>query len=287
VLVSTEAVSTDAGFREGKIVGEIVNYDGDPYGPLQIQPGVSCLWLRGDPGMNTGWQAAVLPETSGRGCRFTTALNASTIFSVTRLAHGGAVYPSTGRWMWDATNQKQGIGVRCGRAWCEFGDGTYVGTREILNVESVPGWFDEQRLSYVPTNGGALQLSDVVGRITPRPGLHQTNPGEFKKRKGALIATVTFKGPEGPAMEQYRRKYSLTPNATSSQLMLRAYKPWLILKTKRQFKGESGGWRELVHNPHALHAGRGAVRWSWSDDDEKAWFPCPVGCCETDQGNEI
>jgi hypothetical protein len=88
-------------------------------------------------------------------------------------------------------------------------------------------------------------------------------------------------------MEQYRRKYSLTPNAPSSQLMLRAYKPWLILKTKRQFKGESGGWRERGHNPHALHAGRGAVRGSWSADDEKAWFPCPDGCCETDQGNEF
>jgi hypothetical protein len=282
ILVSTSRVEMPD-FAAGVVVAEILNYDGPLYAELGIHPGLNCLWLQGDAVNNpdgAGWIAAIVQPNRNGNCVMDAPFQPATTqqLQLYRRQHGGTVYPSTGRWMWDGS--RQFIGIRCGDGWCELGHG-FTPTPAIATVEDVPGWFDEQLMSYAPTRGASLQLSGLLGRITPAPGLISLPDDAFDGPNGAPVASIAFIGNDAEALAAYRRKFDLPGNATSAQLRHRRTGSPLGPVT-REYATTGNNWRAVYHNEHAKHAGRGAVRWAWNEADEAAWYPCDLGCCTTD-----
>jgi hypothetical protein len=180
--------------------------------------------------------------------------------------------------MWDRLSQEHYIGVRCGNGWCEMGV-DFEGTKEpFLNSDSVPGWYDEQILSYAhsPTD---LRPSRLLGRIAPVPGLDALKPEHFQGDDGNVVATISLEnigGATGEMVAAYRQKFRMPESGMRSELRLKN-------QGSPQFSGGVGrNWKSAVYNKHTVHAPTGAVRWAWSEQDEDGWTPCEVGCCRTD-----
>lgn len=283
LLVSTSRVELPT-FTNGVVVAEIINYDGPAYTELGIEPGLNCLWLQGDAvndpdGEN--WIGAIVQPTRGGNCVEDAPFEPAPeqLLRLHRLRHRGTVYPSTGRWMWDGVNQF--IGVRCGEGWCELGRAGFRPTAAFATADDVPGWFDEQLLSYAPSPNASLQLSGLLGRITPAPGLATLPEQAFNGPDGALVARIEFSGNDADALAAYRAKFGLPGNAMNVQIRHRrnSHSSGPIA---REFRTEGMNWKAVYYNEHAKHAGRGAVRWAWNEADEAAWYPCDLGCCTTD-----
>lgn len=299
ILVSTENVQRN-NFTEGIVVAEIVNYDDQPYDLLGIEPGLSCLWVRGDVVSDPHgreWIAAIRRPTERNSCvheDFASEPPESEHLTINRVSHNETTlradlrYPSTGRWMWDGANQF--IGIRCGEAWCEFGRG-FSGTDSLATAADVPGWYDEQLLSYTPPEGGPLVLSNILGRIEPAREFYA---GSVDLTTDRHVATVTLRltetvtaaadlGMAGsattePALEAYSRKLKVQGLDSPTEIHARREGPvWW------QLRARGHTWVDADHNPHNPHAGHGAVRWAWSDKDEGVWIACDGGCCRSDQ----
>jgi hypothetical protein len=273
IMVSTARVSQDD-FSDGVVVAEIVNYTGPAYTELGIEPGLNCLWLQGS---GTAWQAAII-QPRGAGCTADLPRPLpDQLLAVTRLTYRDTIYPSTGRWMWDGHNQY--IGIRCGSGWCEMGKPGFTPTARISHVEDIPGWYDEQLLSYVSANG-QLALSGILGRISPAPGLLTAPDAEFRRKRGRHVAVVQFTGNDPAVLAKYRAHFRLPADAARGNLYHRTYRPFLQAE-RIEFSPDQQRWSRVLFNPHATHAGRGSVRWAWHELDEFAWYPCPMGCCTT------
>jgi hypothetical protein len=279
LLVATHRVELPT-FTSGVVVAEIINYSGSAYAELGIEPGLNCLWLQGDAVANpdgTHWVAGIVQPAPGGNCVTAAPERPSPgqTLTVTRLTYDGNVYPSTGRWMWDRQNQF--IGIRCGSGWCEMGrPGSFTSTTVINTTDDVPGWYDEQLMSYAPQAGAPLQLSQLLGRISPAPGLRDAPDQDFRTPPGLHVATLQFTGNDPAALDAYRQKFDMGPAETMARIV------HLQDGSQLTYTLNGTNWRTVFFNKHARHAGRGAVRWSWNERDEEAWYSCPMGCCTTD-----
>jgi hypothetical protein len=283
LLVSRSRVELND-FTAGVVVAEIINHDGPAYAELGIQQGLNCLWLQGDAVNNPtgmGWIAAIVQPSRSGNCVADAPFQPAPgqQLQLHRLQHGGPLYPSTGRWMWDGG--RQFIGIRCGDGWCEMGRPGFTPTDSIPSAQLVPGWFDEQLMSYAPTPGAPLQLSGLLGRISPVPGLSTLPDNAYNGPNGAPVATITFDDGDDAALAVYRTKFGIPGGARTVQVHHRRNST-PNGPIHREFRMGGSTWTPVHHNPHATHAGRGAVRWAWNDADEAVWYPCDLGCCTTD-----
>jgi len=278
LLISMNKVA-QTNFALGDVVGEIVNYS-DSIAPMNIAPGINCLWIQGE--LDT-WTAEIRRIRPHGNCESGPFEPGVQTLDVTRRIHSGpdeTRYPSTARWMWDRVGLEHYIGVRCGNGWCEMGVG-FEGTKEpFLNSDSVPGWYDEQILSYTQSPND-LRPSRLLGRIAPVPGLDRLGPEYFQGDDGNVVATITLEtlgGATGDMLAAYRQKFRIPGSGMSNELRLRNL-------GSPQFSGGVGtdrNWKPAVYNKHTVHAPTGAVRWAWSEQDEDGWTPCEAGCCRTD-----
>lgn len=279
LLVDTLALRTEAGFSTGKVVGDIIAY-GEAFDMLDIADGRNCVWLQGEPDA-TNWTASIWPRPAGQSCSDAQPDDPRRR-PVTRLRYGTAagdtIYPSTGRWMWDGRNRLQFIGMRCGNAWCEFGPTGFTPTAGIANSAAVPGWFDEQLMAFWDNN--ALRVSNVMGRISPGPG-----------QGNAPVAVVRFSPGDSAVRQKYRDYYGIpgsSPNEIRGNIFAQQVDPSNVKDWHAAASLSQVTWVAVHRFEHQGtgpgHAGRGAVRWAWDPQDEKAWFPCDNGCCMTDAG---
>lgn len=282
LLVSQSAVERQ-NFRSGVVVSDVVNYDNERYAALNVRPGLNCLWIRETPAAPSGWVAAVRQPPAGEDCLTATfdTLPGEPLKIVARTYEGShegdRPYPSTGRWMWD---EKLGqlIGVRCGMAWCEISAGQGRDPAPYAHRDSIPGWSDEQYLSYM--SDGVLQRSAVFGRIEPGKDLDtiskRTLPDDTIR---GHAATVILSGGDLAMRTAYQTKLGLDPGADRHEV---------------QYEGTSTSHRAHYRYGTAViplwksshtHAGPGAVRWAWSEKDEGLWFSCDEGCCKGSQAD--
>jgi hypothetical protein len=310
LLVSTRRVSQpDAAFSDGLVVAEIVNHDASSYAPLGIQGGVvSCLWIRREsrpplpepfptalpPPLAYIWTAQIRRPTSGN-CLDGELGPPSEPLIVVRRTYGplynpGTDYPNTGRWMWDPVNRTQFIGIRCGNAWCEIGrrNPQFVPS-PAFTAETVPGWSDEQLLAYMPVGAEEVVVSTLYGRIEPAPELRNTHPSRYFSLLGEHVATITFSGGTDSVRAVYAHKYALACTCTNEiRLYMRGERTRRprdpsVLDTTYAFSSNRTRWQTIIRNTHTNHAGTGAVRWAWNDNDEGSWVECPPNtCCRTD-----
>lgn len=280
LLVDTLRVRT--GEAANGVFADIMSYDAKPYPQLGITPNLNCLWiLEGDEENGSDWKAAVR-KPQGSSCmyeKFDSTPNTVALQVRRMKIPGGGEYPSTGRWMWDSIAHQQFIGIRCGDAWCEIGAQDFHTDTVLSGSAEIPGWYDEQFLTYVPT-GGTLTLSHIFGRIEPMPGLG--NRGQIHSSGGATVARLKFYGVDQPAMNAFGRKFDFdsTKMKTNLKFRIRVKAPG---DTVFEFEGDKGLWPgKIRYNALTQHAGKRIVRWAWSDKDEMAWFPCEVGCCRTE-----
>ncbi|MEO5511092.1 MAG: hypothetical protein ABIV28_06540 [Longimicrobiales bacterium] len=281
ILVDT-ARSRTGSFGNG-VVADILNYDEAPYAYLSIKPALSCLWIqKGTEEDGSDWVAAVRQPVVTGGCpseTFNGAPDPATVLIVKRMKQiGGGVYPTTGRWMWDSIGHNQFIGIRCGDAWCEMGPKGYKSHTVITNERSVPGWYDQQMMTYLPQGSTTLTLSNLFGTIRPASGIGSSNP---TSSSGAHVANLEFDGTDAAALAAFRTKFGFSGNRGPLNFRIASPVPG-DTATRRFRMGNSGAWKKLVYNPHTQHAGKRIVRWAWSETDEMAWFPCDVGCCRTE-----
>jgi hypothetical protein len=279
---SLEGLNTGSG---AGVVAEIINYDTVSYSTLGIQPGLNCLWV--EPGASddgTGWRAAVRQAPDGATCATADFDGApSTALDVHRLQHGGSVYPSTGRWMWDGADsiQSQYIGIRCGDGWCELGPSGFTPTGSIADSSEVPGWFDEQYISYGP--GNSLQVSEIWARLEPTDSIWLTDdPATFDTPRGIHVMTIVFQGGNstGPGRTAYHNKLGLPPGLDRHEIRMRTR---MVSGTYEwEAKSPGSGWTRISRLPYT-HGVTGSVRWLWLYDDEGGWLPCDRGCCPVDQ----
>lgn len=292
-LFVSRARVASASFANGMVVADIINYGPGRYDPLGIDVGLSCLWIRSPASESGNWTAAIFEPGPGgcAGADFQLEQATPLEVHVRRVEEENRTpraYPSTGRWMWDQRSGNQFIGIRCGDAWCEIGQ-NFASRGPIPDSAAVPGWFDEQILSY-PDSDGVLVISNVLGRV--RPGNQNTiafqrSPATVASNHDTLhVATVSFDtlsfgGSSGgkAGWTAYIDKFGLGADAalgTDYDINLTAAVP----------PGGEAEWQ--AHGPQALlhvlarrqqHSGSGTVRWAWVTDDEGVWVPCDEGCC--------
>jgi len=289
LLISPERVQLPVP-REGRIVAEIVNHDEESYGPLGIPKGLSCLWIRHDADATPAWLAAIVPPGAS-GCASTTVED---LPSMTLMVNAIPVedgtpsedLPHTGRWMWDSGGAQQFIGIQCGDAWCEIGPDGFNGTRRIVSVDSVPGWYDEQLLA-IP--GDQLMVSGLTGLIVPgednriaeSPQIQNVRP---RGKYGLHVATLYFRGRDTATWSRYAEKFALPMREFASGHPVFMNPADTTVpgpedpNPLRRFRTPNSPWTG-VRRCDVTHSGSGTVRWAWSEDDEGFWVPCAEGCC--------
>lgn len=286
LLVATERLANPGDPSDGVVLAEILNYTGPSYAALAIDSGWSCLWIRGPlqrPGRQWGI-AAIRRPTSGSCATEAFDTEPSDTLVVHRLTHGqGGEYPSTGRWMWDAARGENFIGIRCGDAWCEIGREGFNGTAALSGPDDVPGWWDEQPLTYASTTGSGLQVSNLVARIAPaRPRIDPADR-RLRSREGAHVATVTITGTDDAARAAYERKFGFDPAEDTHRIYMRDHRPVWPIPRRTALRSQGGAWStNLLYREHVWHGVPGSVRWAWFETDEGMWIPCKAGCCMTD-----
>jgi hypothetical protein len=184
-------------------------YSYGTYDALGIGPGFNCLILVKIPPLTTTpsrWLAQMVkkgPGPADSDCRDipTTATKTPLAVAIVPVSDPnhvllGSPVPPVARWDWDATNEQQYIGIKCGGYWCQIGnanafqpspgysgpaltfdaplDGVGLTPREILRVTAIKGWYDDQWLAVLGASGG-LTPSTVHGYLVPHPALDRVD----------------------------------------------------------------------------------------------------------------
>lgn len=293
LLVSERAVES-GDFDSGVVVADIVNYDRQPYDNLGIPagPSVSCLWLKRSDSDAEEWIASIrVPRTGAcTTARFDDAPTDTLRVEVAEIQRGGGTLPSTGRWMWEPAERngandgvagQQFIGVRCENDWCEIGSRTFTPTGPYASAADLPGWRDEQPLSYWVES--SLRLSGLVGRISPGRHVEEIEDGlPSDSDVGHHAATIDISGNDPAAREGYWEKMALAPGSNTHRVYHQKQGFFLFPKT-RMARAETERWTRVDYNPHVRHSPVGAVRWAWNERDEGLWYACDEGCCKADE----
>lgn len=292
---------------------------GGTYPSLGIRAGFSCLYLWNPP----SWRAKMVPSSSGD-CRppVNPATVNGTVLEV-RVAsnpqYGAADYPPVARWDWDARRSKQYIGIMCGAAWCEIGDGGFVPSQvfgkllpadptlvqqptslEINRVSKIKGWYDAQLLAVVGPNG-RLRPSGVWATFVPHPALDRTDNLANFGNSWVHIGTVVLSGdlPSyksklnfvfDPAQPQSAKIYfchgaPVSPGQSGGCEMASASLPSCTPQPDpwwAKIVSKTGTvYRCIIRREHPTASAHipGTVRWRWVLDDEGTWGRCTGGCC--------
>ena len=192
------------------------------YEPLGIEPWLNCLYLFR---RNQQWEARMVAMgnvnvSCPRSSR--TALPAGRDLRVITTAaaefRSESDYPPVARWDWDATNEVQYIGIKCGAAWCEIGQQSLVPSpalaasptdpRGLKRVRSIKGWYDQQALAF--ENAGKIEPSSLKGTIVPDTMLGRLdNLGDFARF--AHVADVVLErgsAAPGAALAKYKSRFN-------------------------------------------------------------------------------
>jgi hypothetical protein len=189
-LAGTSAGPRDTTDRGGYALAGalILNTSLEPYEPLNIKPGFSCLYLwRGAANKGTWRAMLVFVDTAQSKC--VAAVNPAetdgvelsvrrdTVSGFERLSEDH--YPPVARWDWDSTHSVHYIGLKCGKGWCEVGRKDFVSARahmpatipptHVARVQRIKGWYDEQLLA--EPEGRAYRPGSLKGTIFPSPEL--------------------------------------------------------------------------------------------------------------------
>jgi hypothetical protein len=220
-----EGASEAEGLSSGSALpaAEIVAWN--QYPSLGIGSGFNCLYLWPAPEGNVvGWRARMVSfGPNEQDCRQPVEHARLAGHDLDVTVHADARlpdpvhYPSVARWEWDATTRRQYIGIRCGPAWCEVGNGvasapTYASTvpgsgslpQDRFRVLQVKGWYDQQVLAVDAGSGGMATPSTYVGTIIPHPGLERMTEADF-----ADWNTVAWVAIEGSGPNPYETKFNL------------------------------------------------------------------------------
>jgi hypothetical protein len=263
------------------------------YGPLSIEPGVSCLYLPLASATIRG--ARLVPNRGNLSCP--DSISSHTTYNLeARIrprddpSHN---VPKAARWDWDAVRAEHYIGVACGAEWCEIGksgftsaddpDTRWVNTIPGLTlgeVHDVRGYFDEQVLALNnPEGTPADPLSPGAVRATffPAPNLEAIVDFNDYRYVGTMIASGT--------QPEYQEKFGLIAD-TPTHIYIKRRRPfWMAFGGKNHMAkfetGENVITIPIKRRAHSEMAIPPMVRWRWLWTDETTWIRCLEGCCST------
>jgi hypothetical protein len=295
-----------------------VVYADTSYSRLGIEKGLNCLYVwtyQTTIPSATVWGARMVPKGTARTCPDTTVplLPSGKDLEVKNFTPVGSYadpedYPDVARWDWDATNDGQYIGIKCGAAWCEVGEkgftpslpmpGVDEAKSQYTRVLAIKGWHDRQMLARL--EGGKLVPSGVEGIIWPDSGLRGREEGAYQGWVQSANVVLQARDAEDEVVDTYKRKYNFerTSFAKPVQMDIRRFPQapaadgtpipdvwtvnvkrhvWLFLKDHEK--------RDLVFRPvgsdfTSAYKIPGVARWRWLDYDEGSWTRCSEGCCE-------
>jgi hypothetical protein len=306
-------------------VAMIHNFDNAvTYEALQIRPGFSCLYLWHDGGKPRRWNAAIVslgPRTGP--CQEVVDPRAVHPAPLPQDL-GPDDVPEVARWDWDPRREQQHIGIRCADQWCDVGSPGLTPSRsalqagmtvptlkslvapiagitngqgkdnEDLRVISVKGWYDEQRLDTMGTNGKPI-LTEIVGTVFPHPALERAKfiPGDWTP---VAIVNVTADYPGKVRLRQGMSRLFLCREEESGECKVTPATPIACdpedpdpasptaVQPKWWMKIVSQGNEVAYHCvKRRRHGGRAipaaAARWNWNELDAKTWVACEGGCC--------
>lgn len=272
---------------EGRVVAVIINYTGESYPALGIHgEGKYCVYMRAR-SSGTGWedtQVFAAPDGTCRGADPSQATDPITSLSTTsRVVAGNRTpldYPDAARWMWDEASGSQYIGIRCATGWCQLApEGLTVPTADFPVPDSVPGWFDRQRLAVVSAAGP--EVSDLLGTIKPRAGVQFDTPAQQRAALEAdsmVAAEITLEGTDLAARRTYATKWEIPFDSIRTDPSV--HRIWMRVQGDQWvgwIKGQPK--RPLQPVSDVRHSGLRTVRWRWLESDEGGWLPCGGACC--------
>jgi hypothetical protein len=203
----------DSLFSTPQTVAEVFVPEFGVYEPLRIYNTFNCVVVQKAAGKDD-WAAWMVPVRRESQCRyrFTEAnleqygrpLSIYTLQPPTGL--DSSYVPRVARWDWDDKNNKQVIGVRCGRNWCWVGDKAGMEPpRSMEDPEAtgiakamveMPGYSDRQQLAEWDEQGKLVPGSNW-GTVMPTPALQQAlyggPPGSPKMNLGDKLANFDAK----------------------------------------------------------------------------------------------
>jgi hypothetical protein len=242
---------------------------------LGLKPNRNCVLLKGTDSKGNGaaWQAWMVPIGDADKCPTGNTMAGGTPLNVFRDSTGPK--PTAGRWI--DTGSTYYIGLQCGEYFCVIGV-PQRGASPTGYQQGLGAGMDQQRLA--KKSGGLLVPSRLMGTITALKDKITTDKwGPFRCCGMVQVASITIKGNDNQAMQQYKAKWgtTVTPGVPIALHLHHAGPD----KTKG-WKSKIGGGtpRDVKYLP-ADHSGPSTVRWRWSPDDEQTWRQCAEGCCGT------
>lgn len=206
---------------------------GQPYGPLKIRTGFSCLYTWQDAAaVQPAWRAKIVYVgiDDNRCLKPVSKPDTLTGYELqVRVLHPSGFinanqYPQAARWDWDSKRGEQYIGVACGNAWCDIGRKDFTSSKAYLNapgsvslanqVQSIKGWYDEQLLAN-PGSGGPIPTK-LKGTVIPDTSLGNRTAADY-----GVFLPVAYIALSNDS-EVYRKKLNLyksfAPNAPLDSL---------------------------------------------------------------------
>jgi hypothetical protein len=286
-------------YQAGVAVAQIFNFSRVPYGPLNIQPGYNCLYLRLDGA--GAWHARLksLLDDSMCGTLSEGEWGAAGPLTVRRVtpSSDSTHYPPVARWDRDPVNHIHYIGIKCLTGWCEIGVGNFVSSADHLHPDHtgrIKGWYDEQRLAEPPQQtGGPPLVPTVRARIVPVPRLDTLEARHYSctfpctTEGGWVLVATTYMD---STSDFYRSKLNFVPGANGNRIYLRRVvnageERW---QSRVISADDSIAYFRTLRVDHTpLHASANTpmvpptARWHWREGDETTWNRCDLGCCET------
>jgi hypothetical protein len=162
---------------DGNRAAAIIVSEGGTYAPLGIRPGVNCLYL--EPA-GTTWKPFIVHNGMNANCPVNPYnLKSFSNFDVVADPLPAGLtpddVPEVARWDWDAKNNVQYIGIRCGDQWCEIGPPGFITSPALpvpagvngtdTRVYLIKGWYDRQLLAEPGTDPAVP--SKTIGVIVP------------------------------------------------------------------------------------------------------------------------
>jgi hypothetical protein len=285
---------------------------GGPYAALGIEPGLNCLYVGRYVEVASRpeqWFARMEPQGNvtsascdkssvrefGRGKDL--QVNAETAEGFTQDTD----YPAVARWDWDDVNHQQYIGLKCGAAWCEVGDTSFVPSPHLdvdraarpqaRRVRSIKGWYDQQFLA-TADRAGRLVPSRILGTIIAEPDVGSKTADDFAADY-VTVARVILESSDptdAAALANYRRKFNFRGRADDDPEAVLMIKSLPDTLWRARIRGPPSAPAPLYRRvrfrpvPTAFltqgYRVPAVARWRWMVTDEGTWTRCPEGCCE-------
>jgi len=278
----------------------------------------NCIYLRHPAAADTGFDALIVPPTSGK-CAAAPASSASTLAVSVEQPAGEDPhdYPPTTRFI-EAGDGRTLIGVRCGNHWCAIG--THLGggrgsatgpaAAGIIPASAhsgvggfkyaqatVKGWFDDQVLGIPDALGKHHIRRQIRASAIPDPKLGHLTMDNFIHPTGSdPYQTVgrTYFPDSVPGTSKYFKVFGFRQGVNLVAMRAEVHAPnglqpdtvWFTRVINAQ--GDTTiniPTRRMDHNKYfsSVYGDHASIpptmRWRWSDKDEDLWSECVGGCC--------